>query len=71
MHPLSRLLRFADAPSAQNNQQGLYTFAAPIHVSNVILVCPKCRQTTRVGNTDLADGTKVRTCRKCGEVLDR
>ena len=50
---------------------GIHEIEASIHASNVILICPKCRQTTRVGNTELADGTKVRTCRKCGEVLDR
>jgi large subunit ribosomal protein L24 len=50
---------------------GIHEIEASIHASNVILICPKCRQNTRVGNTGLADGTKVRTCRKCGEVLDR
>lgn len=50
---------------------GIHEIEASIHVSNLMLICPKCRQTTRVGNTRLADGTKVRTCRKCGEVLER
>lgn len=50
---------------------GIHEIEASIHVSNVMLICPKCRQTARVGHTELADGTKVRTCRKCGEVLER
>lgn len=50
---------------------GIHEIEASIHVSNLMLICPKCRQTTRVGTTELADGTKVRTCRKCGEVLER
>ena len=50
---------------------GIHEIEASIHVSNVMLICPKCRQPTRLGKTELADGTKVRTCRKCGEVLER
>ena len=43
---------------------------APIHVSNVLPVCPKCNKATRVAHKVLADGTKVRVCKKCGESLD-
>jgi large subunit ribosomal protein L24 len=50
---------------------GIHEVEASIHVSNVMLVCPKCRQTTRLGVKLLADGTKVRLCRKCGEVGER
>lgn len=50
---------------------GIHELEAPIHVSNVMLVCPKCHQRTRIGARWLADGTKVRSCRKCGEVIDR
>ncbi len=50
---------------------GIHQLEASVHVSNVILICPKCRQPTRIGNTTLADGTKVRVCRKCGEVVER
>lgn len=50
---------------------GIHEIEASVHVSNVILICPKCRQPTRIGNKMLADGTKVRVCRKCGEVVER
>ncbi len=50
---------------------GIIEKPAPIHVSNVMLVCPKCGQPTRVGFTFLEDGTKVRKCKKCGEVIDK
>jgi len=50
---------------------GIHELEATIHVSNVMLVCPKCRQRTRLGAKWLADGTKVRLCRSCGEVIDR
>ncbi len=51
-------------------QPGIIEFEAPIHASNVMLVCPHCNQRTRVGFTWLGDGRKVRVCKKCGEVID-
>lgn len=38
---------------------------APIHRSNVMLVCPSCDKTTRVGIKVRDDGKKVRFCKKC------
>ena len=39
---------------------------APVHVSNVMLVCPECRQTTRVRmETDAVSGKRRRMCKKC------
>ena len=43
---------------------------APIHVSNLKLVCPKCTNTVRVGNKTLEDGSKVRICKKCSESVE-
>jgi large subunit ribosomal protein L24 len=51
-------------------QAGIIEREAPIHVSNVMLVCTKCNKPTRVGSRLLADGRKVRFCRSCGEVVD-
>ncbi len=42
-------------------------FSAPLPVANVMLVCPKCAKPTRVGRAALADGKKVRVCKKCKE----
>ncbi len=50
---------------------GIIEKPAPIHVSNVMLICPKCGKATRVGFTFLEDGTKVRKCKKCGEIIDK
>ena len=44
---------------------------APIHVSNLMLVCPKCTNTVRVANKTLDDGTKVRICKKCSESVEQ
>jgi len=50
---------------------GIHQVEASIHASNVMLVCPKCRQTTRIGHKVLAERKKARTCLKCGEIVDR
>jgi large subunit ribosomal protein L24 len=51
-------------------QPGIIEFEAPIHISNVMLVCPRCNQRTRVGFTRRDDGRKVRVCKQCGEAID-
>lgn len=51
-------------------QPGVIELEAPLHISNVMLVCPQCDERTRVGYTQLEDGTKVRVCKRCGEVVD-
>ncbi|MBW2505643.1 MAG: 50S ribosomal protein L24 [Deltaproteobacteria bacterium] len=43
---------------------------APVHVSNLMLVCPKCTNTVRVARKTLDDGTKVRICKKCSESVE-
>jgi large subunit ribosomal protein L24 len=50
-------------------QAGIIQFEAPIHLSNVMLVCPKCDQPTRVG-VRRDEGRRVRVCKKCGEDID-
>ncbi len=45
-------------------------FEAPIDASNVIVICPQCKKTTRVGYKKLEKGKKERICKKCSETLD-
>jgi len=52
-------------------QGGIIEVAAPIHISNVKLVCGKCSQPTKTRIKKLDDGKKVRFCRKCNESLDK
>jgi large subunit ribosomal protein L24 len=54
----------------QQVQPGIIEFEAPIHLSNVMLVCPQCGERTRVGFQRHEDGLKVRVCRKCGQEID-
>jgi large subunit ribosomal protein L24 len=51
-------------------QAGIIELEAPIHASNVMLLCNKCGKPTRVGVRPLADNKKVRICRSCNEVID-
>ncbi len=57
-------------PSAQNKQGGIVESEAPIHWSNVMLLCNKCMKTVRVKMQRLEDGKKKRVCRKCNEQID-
>ena len=56
-------------PTQQNPQGGIMSIDAPIQVSNVMLVCPKCGQPTRIGHRE-EDGKKVRFCKKCQAAVD-
>jgi large subunit ribosomal protein L24 len=55
----------------QTSQGGIVEKEAGIHLSNVALVCPKCRKGVRIGYKAHEDGTKVRVCKRCGEELDK
>ena len=57
-------------PSAQTAQGGIIEKEAPLHISNVMIVCNKCAEPARVGKRVLEDGSKVRVCKKCGESMD-
>lgn len=57
-------------PSAQNRQGGILESEAPIHWSNVMLMCNKCVEPVRVKSKALDDGKKVRICSKCDEIID-
>jgi large subunit ribosomal protein L24 len=50
---------------------GLVEREAPLHASNVQVVCPECGKATRIGRKVLGDGRKVRICRKCEGVVDK
>jgi large subunit ribosomal protein L24 len=58
-------------PSSAHRQGGIIEKEGPIQISNVMIVCPKCNVPVRVGKKYLEDGTKVRFCKRCEEILDR
>ena len=57
-------------PSAQTAQGGIIEKESPLHISNVMIVCNKCTEPTRIGKRTLEDGSRVRICKKCGEPMD-
>ena len=50
---------------------GVVEREAPLHASNVQLMCPECGKPTRLGKKILGDGRKVRICRKYEGVVDK
>jgi len=57
-------------PNKTYTQGGIIEKEAPIHLSNVMLVCPKCGKPAKMGAMVLEGGKKHRTCKKCKEVID-
>jgi large subunit ribosomal protein L24 len=57
-------------PRGQQDRGGIVEFEAPIDASNVMIVCPRCKEPSRVGYESLPEGGKARVCRSCGEALD-
>jgi large subunit ribosomal protein L24 len=55
----------------KNVKGGIMKREAPLHASNVQLVCPECGARTRIGHKLIGDGRKVRICRKCEGVVDK
>ncbi|HBO85231.1 MAG: 50S ribosomal protein L24 [Deltaproteobacteria bacterium GWC2_42_11] len=57
--------------SAKVKQGGIIEKESPISISNVMLICEKCKGPVRVGRKVLDDGRRVRFCKKCKEVLEK
>lgn len=55
---------------SRNIKGGIVEREAPIHVSNLVVVCPECDKPTRVGRKEFDDGARHRVCRRCGGILD-
>ena len=61
-------------PSQKNPQGGILQKEAPIHVSNIMIVCPKCGKPSRVGRRAVSDSQterkhSMRVCRTCAEMF--
>ncbi len=55
--------------SGRSIKGGTVEFPAPIHISNVMLVCPKCGKPTRVKHL-VSEGRSGRICKSCDSSLD-
>lgn len=54
-----------------NESGGIVEKEAPVHISNVMLYCDKCKGPVRSKKNILEDGKKVRVCIKCGDSFDK
>lgn len=63
------VVKKAQRPTRDNPSGGIMSIEKPIHVSTVMLVCPKCSEPTRVA-LKVTEGKKVRVCKKCGKDID-
>ncbi|MCM8766619.1 MAG: 50S ribosomal protein L24 [Candidatus Omnitrophica bacterium] len=57
-------------PKAVDRQGGIIQIEKPISISNVNFFCLKCSKPVRLGIKFLEDGTKVRYCKKCKEIIE-
>jgi len=55
-------------PKKQGERGQRVEIPQPINISNIQIVCPKCKKTTRIGHRILGN-SKVRICKKCGQEI--
>ena len=57
-------------PAGAFQQGGIIEKEMPLPVANLAFFCERCDLSVRLGTSTLPDGTKVRICKKCGEVIE-
>jgi len=65
------MVKYHARPSPTTGKGGIMEKEAPIHISNVMVMCDKCMRPVRIGRRILEDGRKIRYCKKCNEVIDK
>ncbi len=58
------------AMSQTRTQTGIIDKEMPIHISNVMVVCPNCDEAARIGFRFDGDGKKKRYCKRCDALID-
>ncbi len=66
-----KLIKKHTKPNAKHPKGGIIEMEGVIRISNVMILCRKCDKPSRIAAKFLADGKKIRVCRRCGEVLDK
>lgn len=64
------LVKRHSKPKGPQQPGGIVEKEAAIHASNIMIMCDKCNAPVRIGRKILADGQKIRICRRCSEALD-
>ncbi len=60
------LVKKARRRTQQDQKGGIVDIEAPIHLSNVMLICKQCNKPVRVRFSVLKDKSKIRECKSCG-----
>jgi large subunit ribosomal protein L24 len=58
-------------PTQKLRQGGIIEREGALAVSNVLPICARCDKPSRTGLKALADGRKIRICKRCGEAIDK
>ena len=58
-------------PKSRMQPGGMVEKEASIHVSNVMVICPRCSEGIRPRRSRMPEGRSVRTCSKCGEIIGK
>ena len=68
---VNRVKKHTKVTTTQRGAQtgGIVTQEAPVHASNVQVVCPNCSKPTRLGHRKNDEGRSVRVCRKCDAAI--
>jgi large subunit ribosomal protein L24 len=54
---------------SQAKPSGIVTVPAPIHISNLVLICSKCGKKTKI-RRDMIENKRLRICKECGEIIE-
>ena len=54
----------------EKNPGGIFEITKPIKVENVMVICPKCVQSVRIGYKMEKNKDKVRICKQCKEIIN-
>jgi len=54
---------------SQTQPSGIVTKPAPVHISNLVLICPKCGKKVKVKREKI-EKRRVRICKECGEIIE-
>ncbi len=59
-------------PRSQTQQAGILDIPVPLHVSNVMVICPACDKPTRIAHAHVQGDPRrrVRVCKSCGEQME-
>ncbi len=67
---LNFIQKHTRANPQRNVKGGILPKESSIHISNLMVVCKRCNERSRVGVSRSQDGHKIRVCKNCGELLD-